>query len=85
MKKQKFWILISLIVMLGLLLSACGGDEEPADTPEPADVSQEEVADEPAEEVVDEPAESEPGEESSTVIIIPEDPAAFSSYFADTG
>jgi len=109
MKKQKLWILISLIVMLGLLLSACGGDEEPADTPEPADVSQEEaadepaeeaadepaeevadepaeeVADEPAEEVVDEPAESESGEESSIVIIIPEDPAAFSAYVADTG
>ena len=85
MKKQTFWLLISLIVILGLMLSACGGgDEETADAPEPADVIEEEVAEEPADEP--EPAEeAEVMEETSVTILVPEDPAAFSSYVADTG
>ena len=81
MKKPKFWLLMSMLVILGLLLSACGGDEDTADTadtPEPADVSQEEAVDEPAE-------DTEVMEETSVTIIIPEDPAAFSAYVADTG
>ena len=79
MKKKKFWLLISLLVIVGLLAVACsGGDEEVTDAPEPADVSQEEPAEEPAE-------EAEVMEETSITIIIPEDPAAFSAYVADTG
>jgi peptide/nickel transport system substrate-binding protein len=81
MKKPKFWLLMSMLVILGLLLSACGGDEDTADTadtPDPADVSQEEAVDEPAE-------DTEVMEETSVTIIIPEDPAAFSAYVADTG
>lgn len=56
MKKPKFWLLMSMLVILGLLLSACGGDED-----------------------------TEVMEETSVTIIIPEDPAAFSAYVADTG
>ena len=79
MKKKKFWLLITLLVIVGLLAVACsGGDEEVTDAPEPADVSQEEPAEEPAE-------EAEVMEETSITIIIPEDPAAFSAYVADTG
>ena len=78
MKKPKFWLLMSILVFLGLLLGACGGDEDTADTPEPADVSQEEAVDDPSE-------DTEVMAETSVTIIIPEDPAAFSAYVADTG
>ncbi len=75
MKKHKFWLVICLLIIMSLLVVACGADEEPTAVPEPEDVSQEEPAEEP------EPVE----EETSITILIPEDPAAFSSYVADTG
>ncbi|HSG15388.1 MAG TPA: peptide ABC transporter substrate-binding protein [Anaerolineae bacterium] len=84
MKKQEFWLLISLLVVISLLAVACGsGDDEATDASEPADVSQEEATEAPAEEAAEEPAEVM--EESSITIIIPEDPAGFNAYAADTG
>ncbi len=86
MKNHKLWLLASFLIVISLLVVACGGGEEVAPA-EPTDTTQEEPVEEaePAEEV--EPAEEEApaGEETSITIIIPEDPAAFSSYVADTG
>jgi ABC-type glycerol-3-phosphate transport system substrate-binding protein len=55
MKKTR-WLLITLVLVLGLLLVACGGDEEPETVEEPA---VEETTEEEAEEPV---AEAEPVE-----------------------
>ncbi|GMQ77718.1 MAG: peptide ABC transporter substrate-binding protein [Anaerolineae bacterium] len=85
MKKHKFWLIICLLIFTSLVVVACGADEEPTVVPAAEDVSQEEPAEEavPVEEPPDEPTPEE--EETSITILIPEDPAAFSSYVADTG
>ena len=49
--KRNWWLVITGLIVLSMLLVACGGDEEPTDEPvaeEPA--AEEEVAEEPAEE-----------------------------------
>ena len=54
--RKSILLLLSLMVVLGMLLVACGGDEEP--TAEPAaEAPAEEAAEEPAEEAAEEPAE----------------------------
>ncbi|UCG25714.1 MAG: hypothetical protein JSW55_06920, partial [Chloroflexota bacterium] len=87
MKKRNLWLLISLLLIVGLLAVACGGDEEAAEAPEPeaAEEPAEDAAEEPAEEPSEEPEPVEPMEDSSITIIIPEDPAGFNAYAADTG
>jgi peptide/nickel transport system substrate-binding protein len=55
--------LLILLLILGLVLVACGGDEEePTTAPEPTEAPAEEPAEEPTEEPAEEPAE-EPTEE----------------------
>ncbi|MDX1614557.1 MAG: extracellular solute-binding protein [Candidatus Promineifilaceae bacterium] len=58
--KSTRWLLITMLVILGLVLVACGGDE--ADTVEEPAV-EETTAEEPAEETAEEPAEEEMAEE----------------------
>jgi arabinogalactan oligomer / maltooligosaccharide transport system substrate-binding protein len=65
MKNTKWTVLLVMLLMGALLLSACGGGEEPAPEPAPAEQPAEEVApapEEPAEEPMAEPTE-EPMEE----------------------
>jgi raffinose/stachyose/melibiose transport system substrate-binding protein len=59
--KNKRWLLITLLVILGLMLVACGGDEEPETVEEPAvEETTQEEAEEPAEEAEEPAAEAEP-------------------------
>jgi len=63
--RKSILLLLSMFVILGLLLAACGGSEEPAaPVEEPAEQPAEEPADEPAEEPADEPAEEPMDEEA---------------------
>jgi ABC-type nitrate/sulfonate/bicarbonate transport system substrate-binding protein len=57
--KKKLFLILSLLIVFGLLFSACGGANEPANEP----------ADEPADEPANEPAADEPMEEPATVTI----------------
>jgi branched-chain amino acid transport system substrate-binding protein len=73
MRKRNTWfILLSLLMILALLMVACGGDEEtpteePAPTEEAAPEPTDEPAEEPAEEPVEEPVE-EPAEEPADTV-----------------
>jgi hypothetical protein len=65
--RKSMLLLLGLLVIFGMLLVACGGDEEPAEEPaveepaaeEPAEEAEEPAAEEPAEEEAEEPAEEE--------------------------
>ena len=83
MKRKYLWFLATLLIIASMLIVACGGDEEA--TPEPSDASQPDAAEETEPEDSAEPADEPMQEETSATILIPEDPAAFSSYVADTG
>ncbi|MFN2190614.1 MAG: ABC transporter substrate-binding protein [Candidatus Promineifilaceae bacterium] len=83
MKKKYIWMFVSLLIIFSLALVACGGDET-AET-EPTEETPAEPAEETAAEEPTAPEEEVMAEETSITIIIPEDPAAFSSYVADTG
>ena len=83
MKRKYLWFLVILLIIASMLIVACGGDEEA--TPEPSDASQPDAAEETEPEDSAEPADEPMQEETSATILIPEDPAAFSSYVADTG
>jgi peptide/nickel transport system substrate-binding protein len=83
MKKKYIWMFVSLLIIFSLALVACGGDETTETEPTeetPAEPAEETAAEEPTA-----PEEEVMAEETSITIIIPEDPAAFSSYVADTG
>ncbi len=62
--KNSVFALLGILILMCALLVSCGGGEEPADTPEPADTTQEEVSEPaatPTEEVMEEEvAEPEP-------------------------
>ena len=62
MNIKRFWMLIVVLLSLGLILAACGGDEEPTAVPveEPA----------PAEEPAEEPEAEEPAEEPMEEVTI---------------
>ncbi|MCP5101499.1 MAG: peptide ABC transporter substrate-binding protein [Chloroflexi bacterium] len=83
MRKKTFW-LFGLLIMIGLLVVACGAPTESEDSSEPEDTTQAEEsetaveAEEPAVEA-EEPA-AETAEETSIVIAIPEAPSGFNSY-----
>lgn len=85
MKKKDFWLILTLLIMASMLMVACGADEEP--TTEPEEASQPEPAEETESEEPAEPAEeAEPmAEETSIIILVPEDPAGFNSLAIDTG
>ena len=60
MNIKRFWMLVVVLLSLGLILAACGADEEPTEVPveEPAEEPAEEEAEEPeAEESAEEPME----------------------------
>ncbi len=60
MNIKRFWMLVVVLLSLGLILAACGGDEEPTAVP----------TEEPAEEPAEEPEVEEPAEEEMEEVTI---------------
>ncbi len=62
MKRYRFTLMLGLVLVLALVLAACGGTDTPAPTDEPAPAVEEPAVEEPA---VEEPAEPDTMEEVS--------------------
>jgi peptide/nickel transport system substrate-binding protein len=77
------WLMLSVLVVT-MVLTACGGGEEATNTPQPAAPEPTTAPEEPTR--APEPTEPPPPpEETSIVIAIPEDPPSFNGIVTDTG
>ncbi len=83
MKRQRWWLVFSTMVVLGLVLAACGGADEPTDEVEgqpAAEAEQAKATDEPAaeeEQIVEEPAPAAGGD---LVYALPSDIVSFDPH-----
>jgi peptide/nickel transport system substrate-binding protein len=77
------WLML-LVLVVSMVLTACGGGEEATNTPQPAAPEPTTAPEEPTK--APEPTEPPPPpEETSIVIAIPEDPPSFNGIVTDTG